>query len=139
MKISLEVFFMIKTSHKGIFYIFSKKTTKKVYYGRYTDSNDKAIKINLGSSLTDAVIKLKMLKRNERIDTDFESKKYGKKIATLLSKTLFKTAFLEFKRVEFKKWSPREQQTKTSRFNKWILPRFGNMEIDKINYSDIQN
>lgn len=130
---------MIKTSHKGIFYTVSKRTNKKSYYGRYTDSQGKQIKVNLGESLTIAVQKFKQIKSNNQIDSKFKSDVYGNKLANALSKTLFKTAFLEFERVEFKKWSKQEQQTKKSRFKKWILPVFGNMEIDKINYSDVQN
>ncbi|AXX95174.1 MULTISPECIES: tyrosine-type recombinase/integrase [Arcobacter] len=129
---------MIKTSHQGIFYVVSKKTNKKTYYGRYTDLQGKQQKVNLGESLTIAVQKFKQIKSNNEIDSKFKSNVYGNKLANALSKTLFKTAFLEFERVEFKKWSKQEQQTKKSRFTKWILPKFGSMEIDKINYSDIQ-
>jgi integrase len=129
---------MIKTNHQGIFYVVSKKTNKKNYYGRYTDSQGKQQKINLGESLTIAVQKFKQVKSSNEIDSKFKSNVYGNKLANALSKTYFKTAFLEFERVEFKKWSKQEQQTKKSRFNKWILPKFGSMEIDKINYSDIQ-
>lgn len=129
---------MIKTNHKGIFYTVSVRTGKKTYYGRYLDVNKKPTKVNLGNSLTIAVKKFNSIKQNEYKPDTFNSKVYGDKLSKALEKSLFKTAFLEYKRVEFKKWSIQEQKTKASRFKKWILPAFGNMEIDKINYSHVQ-
>ncbi|RXJ98378.1 hypothetical protein CRU98_10085 [Arcobacter sp. CECT 8986] len=128
---------MIKTSYKGIFYKVLKSDNKRHYYGRYIDKEGKPKKVNLGTSLTIAVKKLDQLKKGNK-PNDFNSKIYGDKLSKALSKTLFKTCYLEYLRVEFKKWSISEQKTKKSRFKNWILPKFGHMEIDKINYSDIQ-
>lgn len=128
---------MISTSHKGIFYRVSKKDNRKTYIGRYTDKEGNPKKVILGNTLTIAVKKLKELKKGNTPDK-FDSNTYGKKLSNALSKIIFKTCYLEYQRVEFKKWSSQEQKTKSSRFKKWILPEFGSLEIDNINYSDIQ-
>lgn len=130
---------MTKTSHQGIFYTVSKKTNKKTYYARYTDaSTKKQLKINLGNSLTVAVKKFKEIKNNH-FNSDFKINIYDKQLSKHFQKNLFKNLYLEFQKVEFKKWSLHEQRTKKSRFEKWILPKFGTMEIEKINYSDVQD
>lgn len=130
---------MIKTKHAGIYYQVLKRTNKKTYYGRYTDSQGKQVKIKLGETLPTAIANFKEIKSSLENNITFDSKKYADKIEKSFSKQLFKNAYYDYEKVEFSKWSKHEQVTKKSRFQKWILPVFGAMEIDKINYSDIQN
>ncbi|MGM0518186.1 MAG: tyrosine-type recombinase/integrase [Campylobacterota bacterium] len=128
---------MTKTNYPNIYYVINK-SNKKIYYGRYKNKNGKYVKKNLGSNLRLAVSKLTSLKRNETINNNFLNEKYNISLQKALSKTTFLTAFDEYKRVVFPMLSTDEQNTRTSRFKKWILPKFGSMEINNIRYSHIQ-